>query len=332
VPAHRFLVLFGALALSASACAGEAGGRATADPTVPTAPLAPVPIDGPLADSFDLDGADLWVGSEDTSTQRLLGYIALEALDSVGAEVEDRVGMGGSLLARESLLSGEIDLYWERMGTAWSGYLREPDLPDDLDDLYRQLAARDAAENGVIWLAPADFSDGSGFAMADRFASALDISTVGDMASYIDDGGPTNICVTSDFTTFPVEGRLDYEEKTDSQLADETLRVWDPEPIYPSTGDGTCLFGQVQRVNGRVVEYDLRVLADDVGLFGFDNPAMTVRQDVYDEYPQLAPLFALLAGALDESTMQGLNEQVEVGGENPREVARSWLEAEGFVD
>lgn len=331
MPASRILVLVAVAALAAGACAGDPGGGSTAEPTVPTAPLAPVAIDGPLRDTFDLDGTELWVGSEDTPTQRLLGYIALEALASVGAEVEDRVALGGSLLARESLLSGEIDLYWERMGTAWSGYLREPDVPPDVDELYRQLASRDAEENGVIWLAPAPFSDGSGFAMAEGLAEAVDISTLGEMADYIDGGGPTSVCVTSDFTTFPVEGRVDFEEKTDTKMADDTLRVWDPEPIYPSTGDGTCLFGQVQRVNGRVPQYDLRVLADDMGLFGFDNPAMTVRQDVYDDNPELAPLFALLADSLDETTVQTLNERVEVAGEHPRTVARSWLESEGFV-
>jgi osmoprotectant transport system substrate-binding protein len=315
----------------AAACSTDAGGGTTAEPTVPTAPLEATPIDGPLRSAFDLEGVELWVGSEDVPTQRLLGHLAVEALTSVGADVEDRVGLGGSLLVRESLLSGEIDLYWERMGTAWTGYLREPELPDDADELYRLLAARDAEENGVVWLAPAAFSDGHGFAMSDELAEALDIETLTDMGRYIDEGGLTSICVTSDFTTFPTEGRVDFETKLDTTIADDTLRVWDPEPIYPSTGDGTCLFGLVERVNGRVAEYGLRVLSDDVGLFGFDNPAVTVREDVYEEHPELADLFALISERLDERTMQGLNERVEVDGEDPQAVARDWLEQEGFL-
>jgi osmoprotectant transport system substrate-binding protein len=327
----RSLVLAVAVAVLAGACSADAGSGTTAEPTVPTAPLDAPSIDGPLRSAFDLEGAELWVGSEDDPTQILLGYIAVEALASVGAEVEDRMALGGSLVARESLLSGEIDLYWERLGTAWTGYLREPEVPDDGEELYRLLAARDAEENGVVWLAPAAFSDGQGFAMAEDFAEALEIESISDMGRYIDEGRPTTICVTSDFTTFPTEGRVDFEQKLDTTIPDDTLRVWDPEPIYPSTGDGTCLFGQVERVNGRVLQYELRVLADDVGLFGYDNPAMTVREDVYDEHPELAPLFAVLADALDEPTMQRLNERVEVDGEDPRAVARSWLEEEGLV-
>src|SRR5690606_32655209 len=121
---------------------------------------------------------------------------------------------------------------WERMGTAWTGYLREPEMPDSVDELYPLLAERDAEEHGVVWLSPARFSDGAGFAMAEDLAEALGIETLTDMARYIDDGGLTSICVTSDFTTFPTEGRVDFEELLDVTLADETLRVWDPEPIY----------------------------------------------------------------------------------------------------
>lgn len=315
----------------AAACSAEAGDGADAVPTVPTAPLAAPPGTGPLGDRFDLEGVELWVGSEDQPTQRLLGHLTVEALAEAGAEVEDRVGLGGSLLVRESLLSGEIDLYWERLGTAWTGYLREPELPGSLEELYRLLAERDADENGVIWLAPARFSDGAGFAMDEAFAERLDIRTVGGMGRYIDEGNPTTLCVTSDFTTFPTEGRVDFEAQLDTTLADDVLRVWDPEPIYPATSDGTCLFGLVERVNGRVAEYDLRVLEDDVGLFGIDNPAVSVREDVYESTPELAPLFAVLAEALDEPTMQQLNERV-LGGEAPEAVARSWLEEQGLVE
>ena len=51
----------------------------------------------------------------------------------------------------------------------------------------------------------------------------------------------------------------------------------------------------------------------------------------YEAYPDLAPLFAVLAEALDEQTVQELNERIEVAGEDPRTVARSWLEAEGLI-
>ena len=50
------------------------------------------------------------------------------------------------------------------------------DLLKDADELYRSLAARDAEENGVVWLAPAAFSDGQGFAMAEDFAEALEFT------------------------------------------------------------------------------------------------------------------------------------------------------------
>jgi osmoprotectant transport system substrate-binding protein len=131
--------------------------------------------------------------------------------------------------------------------------------------------------------------------------------------------------------TFPLEGRVDFEQALGA-VPDEVFRTYDPEPIYPATADGTCTFGLIERVNGRVAEYDLRVLDDDIALFGFDNPAVNVREDVYTENPELGPLFAVVADALDEPTVQQLNERVEVGGEDPRTVAHDWLVDEGFIE
>jgi osmoprotectant transport system substrate-binding protein len=39
-----------------------------------------------------------------------------------------------------------------------------------------------------------------------------------------------------------------------------------------------------------------------------------------------------VADALDEPTVQRLNERIEVGGEDPRTVARDWLVDEGFIE
>jgi osmoprotectant transport system substrate-binding protein len=329
----RSTALLAALALSiaGAACSAEAGGGGPAEPTVPGLSVEVEPLDGPLSSRFDLDGVELWVGSEDVPTQRLLGYIAIEALASVGADAHDRVGIGGGLLTRESLLSGEIDLYWERLGTAWTGFLREAEVPDERDELYRMVATRDLEENGVVWLTPANFSDGQGFAMAPEFADVLEIDNLTDMGDYLSEGMPAAVCVTSEFMTFPIEGRVDFEDALGA-VPDDVFRTYDPEPVYPATADGTCTFGLIERVNGRVAEYDLWVLDDDIALFGFDNPAVNVREDVYRENPELGPLFALVADALDEPTVQRLNERIEVGGEDPRTVARDWLVDEGFIE
>lgn len=60
-----------------------------------------------------LSGIDIAVGSKDFDEQLVLGQIMVQAFEMEGANVEDRVDLGGTQVARSALLSGEIDVYME---------------------------------------------------------------------------------------------------------------------------------------------------------------------------------------------------------------------------
>ncbi|HLU59905.1 MAG TPA: glycine betaine ABC transporter substrate-binding protein, partial [Pseudonocardia sp.] len=61
------------------------------------------------------------------------------------------------------------------------------------------------------------------------------------------------------------------------------------------------------------------------------NAAMTVRQEVLDQHPQLADVFNPIAEKLTTELMRELNERVDVGGELPDEVAEDFLRQNGFI-
>ncbi|MDZ7733499.1 MAG: glycine betaine ABC transporter substrate-binding protein [Acidimicrobiia bacterium] len=101
--------------------------------------------------------------------------------------------------------------------------------------------------------------------------------------------------------------------------------------MYPSTGDGTCTFGQVRRVDGRIQHDELEVLTDDVDAFDANNPAVTVREGLLDDHPGLAGLFAPVAGALEPEEVRRLSARVELDGEEPRDVAQDFLRDHGLL-
>jgi osmoprotectant transport system substrate-binding protein len=83
--------------------------------------------------NVDFEGASITVGSKDFDENILLGTILATALEEAGADVTDSTNTGGTNVAREALLNGDIDVYPEYNGTGWTraprqrGPLRRPD-------------------------------------------------------------------------------------------------------------------------------------------------------------------------------------------------------------
>jgi osmoprotectant transport system substrate-binding protein len=64
------------------------------------------------------------------------------------------------------------------------------------------------------------------------------------------------------------------------------------DAVYDATdGAEICNFGVVFTTSGFIKELDLRLLKDDKDFFAVYNPALTIRQDVFRQYPQLRKLF-----------------------------------------
>ncbi|MDZ7733498.1 MAG: hypothetical protein U5R31_10720 [Acidimicrobiia bacterium] len=107
-----------ATVLLAGACSAEAAGEgeeAAPRIEVPT----PEPDDPrPIEVDPDLEGVEVWVGSQEGPLHELLGHLAAETLVAAGADVRHDIGLGDEVLAREALLSGGSTFAWQPMGVA----------------------------------------------------------------------------------------------------------------------------------------------------------------------------------------------------------------------
>ncbi len=57
------------------------------------------------------------VGSKNFTEQVILGEIVAQSLERAGMKVDRKLNLGGTLLAHQALVSGQIDLYPEYTGT-----------------------------------------------------------------------------------------------------------------------------------------------------------------------------------------------------------------------
>jgi osmoprotectant transport system substrate-binding protein len=287
---------------------------------------------GSLADQGSLDGATLTVGSKEFTEQLVLCEITASALESVDATVKRNCGMSGTNTVRSALTSGAIDMYWEYTGTGWITHLKKTTPINDPKQQYDAVAKADLDANGIRWLDPAPANNTYAIAAAKEKADELGVKTVSDYAALANkDPNKATFCGASEFF-----GREDgwpgVKKSYGFDLPRSNVAELALGPIYDSIDKSKpCNFGEVFATDGRIEALGLTVLEDDAHFFPVYNPALTVRKEISDQYPQLEKIIAPLAAALDDATLRKLNAEVDVNGETPEKVAHDWLNEKGFT-
>ncbi|MGY1723899.1 glycine betaine ABC transporter substrate-binding protein [Blastococcus sp. SYSU DS0533] len=280
------------------------------------------------------DGAEIVVGTKNFTEALLLGKIAQIALQVAGYEVVDRSGIPGAAPARAAMLDGEVEVQWEYTGTGWLNYLGMPEGIPDSEEQYEAVREADGA-NGLTWLPPAPLNNTYAFAVRSEAVEELGgIDSLSGIAALPVE--ERTFCVESEFATRG-DGFEPMLEAYGIPLGDpqgvprDNVRVLDTGAVYTATDDGACNFGEVFTTDGRIAALDLTVLEDDRGYFPAYNAAPVVLTDVLEENPGIAEVFAQITPRLTDEVMIELNGRVDVGGEQPAEVALDWLVSEGLV-
>lgn len=296
--------------LALAGCAGQYGGGG----------------EGPLK------GAEIAFGSKDFTEQKVLGQIAVQYLRSQGADVWDQTGLVSSQAVRDSLTRGDIDAYWEYTGTAWITYFGNDEPIADPEKQFE--AVRDAdAKRGIAWIDKAPLNNTYAFAIKRAKAEELGIDSLAQIKDLIASpkGKDLTFCVESEFANRP-DGMPGVQRTYGFKVPANRILRLDTGLIYSQTANGTCTFGEVFETDGRIKGLDLQLLKDPKKFFPPYNAAISIRQDVLDEHPQIESLMKPIAAKLTTSQMQTLNAEVDIEGRLPDKVAKDWLKDEGFVE
>lgn len=278
-----------------------------------------------------LAGVSVTVGSKDFDEQLILGYMLVEAFEAAGADVTDKVNLGGTNVAREALLSGDIDTYMEYNGTGWTVHLGNTDPSFDPEELTSGVREQDLADNGIVWLGRSPFNNTYGFAsspeVTEENGGAFSLQT---MMEYVDANPDAVVCMESEFPSRP-DGLILTETATGIELADEQQLILDTGIIYTETANNNCTFGEVFTTDGRIPALGL-TLVEDPGVNILYNVSVNIRQETYDQNPAAFDRIteAILA-PLDNEKMAELNARVSAQGEDPQAVARDFLVEEGLL-
>jgi osmoprotectant transport system substrate-binding protein len=277
-----------------------------------------------------LSGSSFKVGSKEFTEQLILGQITIQVLEHAGAKVTDQTGLVGSNTVRAALMSGDIDMYWEYTGTGWINHLGNTQPVKGEREQYDAVAKADLEKNGVTWLKPAPFNNTYSLATSSENAKDLGVSSLSDLAP-LQKRKPDafTLCAAAEFLARD-DGLPGLEKAYGFSFANKVSQL-ELGLVYASVDKGVpCKFGEVFATDGRIAALGLTVLKDDKQFFASYLPALTVRKGT-DKIPQIEELFTPVAAALDTATMQELNSRVDVKGEQPKDVAASFLKAKGLI-
>lgn len=279
-------------------------------------------------------GASLTITSKNYTEALILGKMAVLAAKVAGFEVTDMSNVPGSVAVRELILNGDVDFAWDYTGTAWLTYLGNEEGIADERQLYE--AVRDAdMDNDLTWLEPAELNNTYAFAV--RASAVPELNGITKLSQIKDlPVSERTFCADAEFNSRP-DGFKPMLEDYDLSLgaADgvptTNVTILDIGTVYEATARGSCNFGEVFTTDGRIVALDLAVLEDDRSFFPAYNLAPVLRTETLKKYPQLKQIFAQLSSRLTNSQQQKLNYRVDVGGEEPANVAFDWMKEERLI-
>lgn len=293
---------------------------------------------GSIAEEFDFSGpqdsAQFTVGSKDFTEQRILGEISIQALEAAGADVTDRIGIGGNEEVRQALTNDDIDMYWEYTATGWLVHLANPDPISDPQEQYRAVAEEDLKENNIEWLDRAPGNNTYAIAASQSTIDETGVQNISDLAKLAQESPEEATLCYGDENDFSsrADGLPGLEEAYDFEYPEDSQTVVPLDSVYENVAQGErCNFGVVFTTNPLIDENNLQSLEDDENFFAVYNPAMTMTEETLNDYPKLKDLFAPISEELTTETLTELNSQVDVEGKTPANVAEQWLRENGFI-
>ncbi|MBA2248118.1 MAG: hypothetical protein H0W23_08315, partial [Chloroflexia bacterium] len=270
----------------------------------------------------------------------------------LGIPAEDRLNLGGTQIAQQALVAGDIQMYPEYTGTALTEVVQltvadvqggatpvgspvaSPQASPvagggDLSQaVYDTVAASYAEQFGLVWLERSPANNTQALAVQRAFSEENGITTISQLAAVAGE--------------YIISAPSDFPERADGQLGlvsvyGETFNEIEVLPVAPGLKYQALLDDQAQVVlafgtDGQISGYDLVVLEDDLGLWPPYNVAPVVRQEVLDAYPEVEDAFNAVTTSLTDEILSGLNWQVD-GDEKlePSAVATTYLTDNGFI-
>jgi glycine betaine/choline ABC-type transport system substrate-binding protein len=257
------------------------------------------------------------IGSKNFSEQVLLGEIAAQGLEAEGIRVDRRLNLGGTFICHQALKAGELDLYPEYTGTAFTAILSRTPVSDPrrvFDEVRREYLA----SWKLVWSPPLGFENTFALVMRGDDARRLGIRRISDLAAHpeIRPGFGYEFLERADgFPGLAKAYGLAFRERPVQMDLGLLYQALESRKVDLVAGNSTD--GLIDAIGGVVLE-------DDRRYFPPYEAAFVVRGEIWNR-PAVRGFLESIAGRIDAAAMRKMNAAVDKDKRRPEDVAKEFL-------
>jgi osmoprotectant transport system substrate-binding protein len=260
----------------------------------------------------------LRVGSKNFSESVLLGEIVAQALEARGVKVDRRLNLGGTFVCHRAMVAGELDLYPEYTGTAFTAILQQKPINDAVE--VRQRVAREYVKRWDLrWSAPLGFENTFALVVRGELARRLGPRKISDLAAHpeLRPGFGYEFVEREDgYKGLARAYGLHFEKppaEMDLGLLYQALASGKVDVVAGNSTDGL-----IDAIGGVVLE-------DDRHYFPPYEAAYVARGVTWRTNAAVRDVLTRLSGSLSVARMRALNARIDRDKARPEDVAREFL-------
>jgi osmoprotectant transport system substrate-binding protein len=260
------------------------------------------------------------VGSKNFSEQLVLGEIVAEHLENrLHGHVSRKLDLGGTLLAQQAMVAGDIDVYPEYTGTALTAVLKQKPFNDPAGVLAAVRAGY--AQWHLEWVEPLGFENTFAMAVRTEDSKASTLTQAAQAKAW-------KLGVGYEFAKR--EDGLPGLMRTYGLRLAGGVKTMDLGLLYQALSKRQVDMVAGNSTDGLLSVLPITVLKDDRHYFPPYECALVVREEAEKQFPALRPALMELSGRISSETMRRLNYELDGKHRPAREIAREFLRASGL--
>jgi osmoprotectant transport system substrate-binding protein len=263
-------------------------------------------------------GPAIVVGSKNFSEQLILGEIIARHLEkTLHVTVVRKLDLGGTLLAHEALVKGEIDLYPEYTGTALTAILKAPADKEAAKVLETVRAGY--KKWGLEWMPPLGFDNAFALAIRKEDAVERSVKTLSEAAAW----GAWKLGAGYEFIKRPdgLSGLI----QTYRLNCKGSVKTMDLGLLYQALEGGQVDMVAGSGTDGLLSAKPFVVLEDDQHYFPPYEAAVVVRSASLQKFSGLREALTSLSGKISTDQMRAMNYQLDGKHRPVKEIANDFI-------
>jgi osmoprotectant transport system substrate-binding protein len=264
------------------------------------------------------------LGDKNFPEEYILGDLYQQALEAKGYTVTLKPNLGSTEIAWKAMQKGQIQGYPEYDGTLLAtvaGITKNAASPAAAATETKKWAAN----HGYTFTNVTPFSDSDAIAVLTSYAKKHGLKTLGDLKKL---GKAVKLGGAAEFQTRYPDGLQGLKKIYGDNPTFVPLTI---PSFYTALDKGQVNAAAVFTTDPPLKSGKYRVLKDTKFIFGFQNVGMVVKSSVAKaEGPAFISTINKVSALLTQKAIIALNSAVEVDKENPANVAKSFLKANGL--